>query len=360
MQTSDSNLQVDIRGATILVVDDEPFNLTLIDKMLSADGYQNIITVEDPRDVMDVYAANQVDLMLLDINMPYMDGFEIIDLLKEKYGNQTAPILVLTAQSLQEFRIKALDSGARDYVTKPFDRHELIARVRNLLELQLTNRYLHGQNDLLESRVQQHTQELHETQEQMLKHLGRAAEYRENESSMHMVRVAELSALLGRAMALSENDVRLLYRASPLHDLGKIGIPDHILLKKEALSDEEEQIMRSHVQIGADILADKSSPFVVLAREIALHHHEKWDGSGYPQGLAGEDIPLPARIVALAETFDSMMSAPPNKEAWSFEQAVSYVESHSGSYFQPELVQHFMDCLDEIRQIQEKFPEPDQ
>lgn len=360
MLMNDTDLDLDIHNATILVVDDEPFNLTLINKMLSADGYKNIITIEDPREVKDVYAAQRIDLVLLDINMPYMDGFELIDLLKQEHGAQLAPILVLTAQSLQEFRIKALDSGARDYVTKPFDRHELIARVRNLIELQLTNRYLQEQKYLLEKKVDERTRELRDSQDQVVRRLGEAAEYRENESSAHIIRVSELAALLGRAAGLPDDVVDLMYRACPLHDLGKIGIPDDILLKPGPLDEQEWSVMKNHVQIGAGILVGESSRFISVAREIALNHHEKWDGSGYPQGLKGEEIPMTARIMALVDAFDSMLCKRPYREKLPMQKALDYIQEESGRHFQPELVELFVKNLDKVAEIQEKYPDPDE
>ncbi len=357
MNSADS--QLNIHEATILVVDDEPFNLTLIDKMLSADGYQNILTTEDPREVMGIYESAQIDLLLLDVNMPHVDGFEVIEALKEKFGDQLSPILVLTAQSLQEFRIKALQTGARDYVTKPFDRYELIARVRNLLELQLTNRHLHEQNGALESGIQARTKELRDTQEQLVRRLIEVVEFRDTGSSIHMHCVSHISALLGRSIGLSDNDVDLLFRASQLHDLGKIGIPEVVQTKPGPLDDQEWELMKTHTQIGADILVGKESDFMVAAHEIALNHHEKWDGSGYPCGLSGEQIPILAQLVGIADVFDSLVSKRSYRYAWPVEKAVEYIKTQSGKHFQPELVEKFIEHADEIIKIKEKYHRPD-
>lgn len=359
MLANDVNSQLNIHEATILVVDDEPFNLTLIDKMLSADGYQNIMTTEDPREVLGIYESVQIDLLLLDINMPHMDGFEVIELLKEKFGDQLSPILVLTAQSLQEFRIKALRTGARDYVTKPFDRYELIARVRNLLELQLTNRHLCEQNDELESRVQSRTQELRDTQEHLMRRLIEAIEFRDNGSDIHTQCVGRVSQLLGKAIGLSDNEADLLLRASQLHDLGKIGVPEPILTKPGPLNDQEWEVMKSHVKIGADILNGIDSVFMHTANDIALNHHEKWDGSGYPRGLSGKQIPIFAQIVAVADVFDSLMSPRTYRDAWPIEKAIEYIKGQSGKHFQPELVDKFSENIDEIIKIEKKYRKPD-
>jgi putative two-component system response regulator len=356
MQRFDLNIKL----ASILVVDDEPVNVRLLEKILAAEGHTNIISTIDPREVANLYQEHQIDLILLDINMPHLDGFEVMAQLKAQHGHDLAPILVLTAQNAQEFRIKALQSGARDYVTKPFDRYELAVRVRNLLEVQLAHKCLIDQNSLLEERILERTRQLHDTRLQVVRRLGRAAEYRDNETGMHILRMSKISALLGREIGLDGYQCELLLHASPMHDIGKIGIPDQILLKPGKLDPDEWEIMKRHAQIGADILSGDDSEMMAMACEIALTHHEKWDGSGYPHGYSGEQIPLVGRIVAVADVFDALTSVRPYKKAWPVEEAVELLQKESGRHFQPLLVEQFLANLPEILEIKAAHAEPDE
>ena len=356
MQRFDLNIKL----ASILVVDDEPVNIRLLEKILVAEGHTNIISTIDPREVVSLYREHQIDLILLDINMPHIDGFEVMAQLKEQHGHNLAPILVLTAQNAQEFRIKALQSGARDYVTKPFDRYELAVRVRNLLEVQLAQKCLIDQNTLLEEKILERTRQLHDTRLQVVRRLGRAAEYRDNETGMHILRMSKISALLGREIGLDGYQCELLLHASPMHDIGKIGIPDQILLKPGKLDPDEWEIMKRHAQIGADILSGDDSEMMAMAREIALTHHEKWDGSGYPNGYSGEQIPLVGRIVAVADVFDALTSVRPYKKAWPVDEAVELLQKESGRHFQPLLVEQFLANLAEILEIKAAHAEPDE
>lgn len=351
---------LNIKSASILVVDDEPVNVRLLEKILTAEGHANIVSTVDPREVEELYQQHQSDLILLDINMPHMDGFEVMQRLKAQHGQDLAPILVLTAQNAQEFRIKALQSGARDYVAKPFDRYELAVRVRNLLEIQLSHRVLLDQNSQLEKRVLERTRQLHDTRLQVVRRLGRAAEYRDNETGMHILRMSKITALLGREIGLDDYQCELLLHASPMHDIGKIGIPDHILLKPGKLDPDEWEIMKGHARIGADILSGDESDMMTMAREIALTHHEKWDGSGYPNGCSGEQIPLAGRIVAVADVFDALTSVRPYKKAWPVAEAVEFMQKESGRHFQPLLIEQFMANLPEILEIKHTYAEPDE
>lgn len=354
------SLDLNIKSASILVVDDEPVNVRLLERILAAEGYSAIVSTNDPREVAQLYDEHRNDLILLDINMPHMDGFEVIELLRARHGQALAPILMLTAQTAQEFRVKALQSGARDYVTKPFDRHELAMRVRNLLEMRVAHKTLLDHNTLLEERILERTRQLHHTRLEVVRRLGRAAEYRDNETGMHILRMSKISALLGRGIGLDDHQCELLLHASPMHDIGKIGIPDHILLKPGKLDPDEWEIMKSHAQIGADILAGDDSEMMIMARDIALTHHEKWDGSGYPSGFSGEQIPLAGRIVAVADVFDALTSVRPYKHAWPVEEAVEFLRRESGRHFQPLLIDCFMENLAEILAIKEAYAEPDE
>lgn len=346
-------------SARILIVDDEPVNLKLLDKMLSAQGYGNLVLIQDPREVMDVYMQQCTDLILLDINMPYLDGFGVLEQLKSLDDPLLPPVVVLTAQHGQDFLLRALNAGARDFITKPFDRNELLARVRNMLDAQLAHRLVYDQKDMLDEMVQVRTDELRRTRLQVVQRLGRAAEYRDNETGNHILRMSHISALLAKSIGWSKADCELMLHASPMHDIGKIGIPDHILLKPGKFEPEEWEIMKTHAIIGANILEGDDSDLMRCAGEIALTHHEKWDGSGYPYGLSGEAIPLSGRIAALADVFDALTSERSYKKAWTVEAAIELIKENCGTHFDPELVVVFLEQLPEILKIRSRFSEPE-
>ncbi|MDP3037615.1 MAG: response regulator [Rhodocyclaceae bacterium] len=341
----------------ILIIDDEPANLKLLDKMLATQGYQQRILIQDPREVLDRYREARPDLILLDINMPHLDGYQVMEQLKALGDPLLPPIVILTAQHGRDYLLKALAAGARDFVGKPFDRTELLMRVRNLLEAQLAQRLVHDQKAVLEEMVRQRTRELNDTRLQVVQRLGRAAEYRDEETGGHILRMSHMSTLLARAAGWSETDCVLMLHASPMHDIGKIGIPDAILLKPGKFDPPEWAIMQTHVTIGAKLLDGDDSSLMRMAREIALSHHEKWDGSGYPNGLAGAAIPQAGRIVALADVFDALTSVRPYKKAWTVEAAVAMIKENSGKHFDPELVECFRRELPGILEIRERFAE---
>jgi putative two-component system response regulator len=350
--------QLDIKSASLLIVDDEPVNVKLLEKMLSACGYQNFRSTSDPRDVIGICEDTLPDLILLDINMPYLDGYQVMAQLKEHNVAKDTPVLMLTAQADQSSRIQALEMGARDFVSKPFDRVELLARIRNLLEVSLLHRKVKEQNRSLEHKVRERTKELEDTRLEITRRLGRAAEYRDNETGLHIIRMSKMSQLLGLSAGMSDREANLLLHASPMHDIGKIGIPDSILQKPGKLNPEEWEIMKTHAEIGAEILSGDESELLKTARMIALTHHEKWDGSGYPRGLKGEEIPLVGRIVALSDVFDALTSERPYKKAWPVDDAVKFISENSGIHFDPGLVQHFMNVLPQVLAIRDEHAEP--
>ncbi|MGZ5007499.1 MAG: HD domain-containing phosphohydrolase [Methylobacter sp.] len=345
--------------ARILIVDDESVNLKLLDKMLSAQGYSNLVLVQDSRQVLELYRQARTDLILLDINMPHLDGFQVMEQLKALDDPLFPPVVILTAQHGQDFLLRALNAGARDFITKPFYCNELLARVRNMLDAQLMQRLLYDQKNVLNEMVRSRTDELRRTRLQVVQQLGRAAEYRDNETGNHILRMSHISALLAKSIGWNEADCELMLHASPMHDIGKIGIPDHILLKPGKFEPEEWEIMKTHAVIGANILEGDDSDLMKCAGEIALTHHEKWDGSGYPHGLSGEAIPLTGRIAALADVFDALTSVRPYKKAWTVEAAVDLIKDNSGSHFDPDLVVVFLEQLPEILKICARFSEPD-
>jgi len=350
---------IDLSKASILVVDDEESNVRLIKSVLETKDYEKIIAVTDSREVLDVCKENHIDLILLDINMPYMDGYEVMDQLQDYYQALMPPVLVLTAQASTEFKKKAFDRGARDYVTKPFSIDEILSRVKNLLQVQLMHEQLENQNHMLELKVKERTQEIFQTRLEVVRRLGRAAEYRDNETGFHIVRMSKISMLLGQACGMGDYQADLLLNASPMHDIGKIGIPDHILLKPGKLDAEEWGIMKTHAEIGANILSGGGSDLLDMASEIAMTHHEKWDGSGYPSNLEGEAIPLSGRISAVADVFDALTSERPYKKAWAVEDAVEFMAKQSNKHFDPMLIKYFNDLLPDIMNVKEKYSEPD-
>jgi putative two-component system response regulator len=342
-------------NARIFAVDDEPANLRLLDRILSGHGYQNMVLIQDSREVLTRYAEGRPDLILLDLAMPHFNGFEIIQQLHDIGDPLLPPIVVLTAQHGRETMLKALDAGARDFIGKPFDRLELLARVRNLLDVQTAHRLLADQKNLLEEMVAARTQELRGSRLQIVQKLGRAAEYRDNETGAHILRMSHIAELLAQRSGLSAAETELILNASPMHDIGKIGIRDSILLKPGRLDADERKIMESHAMIGADILSSGKGDLIEMAHVIALTHHEKWDGSGYPHGRVGANTPLPGRIAAIADVFDALCSARPYKKAWSYDDAVAYMREQSGLHFDPELIRIFNANLEEIIALRARY-----
>jgi putative two-component system response regulator len=336
--------------ARILVVDDQELNLRLLEDILRGAGYAELVCTTDPRQVLSLYARLQPDLILLDLMMPYLNGFQVMERLRRLVPEgDYVPILVLTADVTPETRWRALSVGAQDFLTKPLDPVEVRLRVRNLLKSRLLHLQLVNQNQTLEEKVQERTQEVGEAHRQLeeshieiLNRLSIAAEYRDDQTGRHTRRVSEVSALLARALRLPARQVSLIWRAAPLHDVGKIGIPDAILLKPGRLSPDEAEIMRSHTVIGGKILSEGRSDLVRIAHQIALTHHERWDGAGYPQGLGGDAIPIEGRIVALADVFDALTHGRPYKPAWPIEQAIAEIERQKHGQFDPQVVDAFL------------------
>ncbi|MBF0521166.1 MAG: response regulator, partial [Nitrospirae bacterium] len=290
-----------ISKATILIVDDSQANVALVEKMLKAEGYKNILTTTDSRHVVDLYKLHNPDLILLDLNMPFMDGFQVMTELKKIESKTYLSIMVLTAYTDRTIRVKALEYGAKDFLTKPFDRLEVLTRIKNMLEIRLLHNEVIDYNKSLEEKVQERTRQLKNTQLEIIRRLGRASEYRDNETGNHIIRMSQFCEVVARGAGFSKEHCELILHASPMHDVGKIGIPDSILLKPAKLDPQEFEIMKTHTTKGAEILDNHDSEIMILARTIALTHHEKWDGKGYPYGISGEAIPVEGRIVAVCD-----------------------------------------------------------
>jgi len=340
---------------TIFVVDDEQVNLKLLDKILTSAGYANLVLIRDPRQVLPAYQQHRPSLILLDLNMPGLDGYQVMDQLAGLEDPLLPPIVILTAQHHQEYLLKALEAGARDFISKPFDRRELLMRVRNFLDAHVAHRLVRNQKDHLEELVQQRTFELEETRLEIIRRLGHAAEYRDEETGNHIIRMSKMCALLAQKAGWSEQQCDLIVSASPMHDIGKIGIPDAILLKPGKLEPDEWLTMKTHAEIGARLLDGNDSDLMVMAREVALNHHEKWDGSGYPAGLQGKDIPMSGRISALADVFDALTSERPYKRAWPVAEAVQLIRDNRGKHFDPELTDLFLSNVDAFVDIKHAY-----
>jgi putative two-component system response regulator len=347
-------------NAKILIVDDEPGNIHVLERMLSAVGYHNITSTTDSRSTPDLYQSMRPDLILLDIKMPGFSGFDVMNALRALEKESYLPILVLTAQLDNETRLKAIKAGAKDFVNKPFIMEEMLARINNLLEVRMLHNSVCSEKKSLETKVVESSQELHQYQVEIIHRLARAAEYRDNETGMHVIRISKLCERLARGLGLNDHECHLIRHASPMHDIGKIGIPDHILLKPGKLTAEEWTIMKTHSDIGALILSGSESEFLQMAEIIAGSHHERWDGSGYPRGLKGKEIPQVSRIVTVCDVFDALTSDRPYKKAWSVEDAVTEMENQSGKLFDPHVLRVFITILPEMVGITQQFSDSSQ
>ena len=348
-------LKEEILQSKILVVDDIQANIVLLEKMLRHEGYLNIYSTTDPEAVASLHQENNFDLILLDYCMPDMNGSQVIDALNREISDDYLPVLMLTAQMDEATRINALSSGAKDFLTKPFMHWEVLLRIQNMLETRIFYKRQRIRADDMEKRVRQRTRDLHDTRLAIIHRLGRAGEYRDNETGMHVIRMSKSSQRLALAAGLSKSHAEMILQASPMHDVGKIGIPDAILLKPGKLNPDEFEIMKTHAAIGADIIGDFDSGLMRVAREIALTHHEKWDGSGYPNNLKGKNIPIEGRICAICDVFDALTSRRPYKDAWPIEKAIALINENSGSHFDPELVRLFNQILPDVIEIRERY-----
>lgn len=338
-----------IKQARILIVDDHAPNVMLLEGLLAASEFTNVVATTDSSQVLSLCAEQEPDIVLLDLQMPAPDGFEVMRQLESwTQGPTRLPILVLTADGTRETKTAALSAGASDFLTKPLDATEVILRVSNLITTRLLQLEQRDQNHLLEKRVRERTLELEEARLEVVERLALAAEYRDDDTGEHTRRVGRLSALLAERLGLPAETVELIRRAAPLHDVGKIAVSDTILLKPEKLTPEEFEAMKVHTKIGGEILGQSQSDLLQMSEEIALSHHEWWDGSGYPSGLKGEEIPFSGRIVAVADVFDALTHRRPYKEAWPVERALAEISRLGGRQFDSQVVATLACLADEL------------
>ena len=334
----------------IAIVDDTPLNLTLIQALvrkLTPPGTE-IVTFTSPLEGLQWCGNNEPDLLIVDYMMPDINGIEFIETVRKLYPADTVPILMVTAAHEKEVRYQSLTAGANDFLTKPIDRHEFDPRVRTMLSLR-------NWNDDLREAVILKTTEIVAREQATIARPARAADFRDPETGAHPVRMPHYSQLIARQLGLDDELCERILTAAPMHDIGKVGTPDHILLKPGRLTAEELFVMRQHSRIGHDILQGSSSPMIQMAAEIALTHHEKFDGSGYPDGTVGEAIPISGRIVAVADVFDALTSPRPYKKAWVLERAFDFIKTGSGSHFDPACVDAFFAALPEMLIIRDRF-----
>ena len=333
---------------TILVVDDTPENIDVLVGTLKHDYH--VKAAINGEMALKIVQTSPPDIILLDIMMPGIDGYEVCRRLKADHTTRHIPVIFITAKIGLQDELMGLELGAIDYITKPISPPIVKARVET--HLALTN-----QNRELDRKVRIKTEQLHETRLQIIQRLGRAAEYKDDDTGLHVIRMSQYTHILGLAAGMSESEADTLMNAAPMHDIGKIGIPDNILKKPGKLEEDEFDIMKTHCEIGANIIGDDTSELLQLAKVVALTHHEKWNGFGYPNGLAGEDIPRVGRIVAIADVFDALTSERPYKKAWSVEDAVELLETAAGDHFDPQLVPLFIEALPEVLEVKAKHNE---
>ncbi len=323
-----------VSAPTLLLVDDEPVNLRVLRQLLSP--HYNLIFAKNGDEAIRLATQQKPSLILLDVMMPGLTGFETCKILKAQAETKSIPVIFVTALNQEHDEAEGFNVGAVDYITKPISPSVVLARVNTHLSL-----------------VQ--ADELRRTRLQVVQRLGRASEYKDNETGMHVMRMSHFSKVIALAYGFSDEQADLLLHAAPMHDIGKIGIPDSIMLKPAKLTDEEFEIMKTHPLIGAEILGEADSELLAVAKSVALTHHEKWDGSGYPNGLKGEDIPIEGRIVAIADVFDALTSKRPYKDAWPVEEALSFIRSQKGIHFDPKMVELLEENLDEICNIKMRW-----
>jgi putative two-component system response regulator len=323
------------KSGRILIVDDQQENIRLLARILAKAGYENVASTTNPGEALALYTQVKPDLVVLDLHMRGKDGFQVLEEIMLASGDNYVPVLMVTADDSAEVKRQALALGAKDFVGKPFDSAEVLLRINNLLETHDLYARLRGQNSELEKMVAERTRELAESQHEVLERLAAAVEFRDDDTGNHTRRVGHVSALLAQALSLDSTSVELIRRAAPLHDIGKVGIPDSILLKAGPLTADEFETMKSHTVIGSRMLSKGRSELVRFSQRIARSHHEWWDGSGYPDRVSGQSIPLEARIVAVADFLDALTHDRPYRPAHGIDETLVEIARRAGTHFDP-------------------------
>ena len=341
----------------IVIVDDNEINLALFKALVTKASGAEPKTFTDPIEALSWCGENEPDLVIVDYQMPDMDGLQFLRAFRAIYARESVPVLMVTASDQVNIRYKALRDGANDYLNKPVDNLEFSVRARNLLTVRQHARFMRDRTTWLEEEIAKATASILDRERETLHRISRAAEFRDPETGAHIQRMSQYSRLLAKNLGLPTKDQELILNAAPLHDVGKIATPDAILLKPGKLTPEEFDVMKGHARAGYDLLDKSASPVVQAGALIALSHHEKYDGSGYPNGLAGQNIPLLGRIVAVADVFDALTSERPYKKAWELERAKSHLAEGSGTHFDPHCVKAFLENWDGVLRIQQQFLE---
>jgi putative two-component system response regulator len=344
----------------VIIVDDNAINLVLFKALVKKLGPSEVHSFSDAPAGLAWAQAHEADLVIVDYMMPVLNGLEFIERLRATPGRQTVPILMITANDQREVRYSALQAGASDFLTKPVDQMEFSVRVANLLALGDAQRQLARRAEWLAEEVKKATAQVVQREVETVVRLSRAAEYRDPETGAHILRMAHYSQLIARGLGLSDAEQELILQAAPLHDVGKVGIADAILLKPGKLTVEEFELMKMHAVYGYEILKDSHSEILQAGATIALGHHEKFNGSGYPHGLAGREIPIFSRIVAVADVFDALTSERPYKKAWTLDAAAQYLHTESGSHFDPQLIDVFFAHWNDVLAIRARFRDEDE
>jgi len=346
------------KASTVLVVDDEERNVKLLETLLHAEGYLTR-SAGNGREALVVAASEMLDLILLDVMMPDMDGFETVAKLKADPRTQPVPVIMVTALDDSASKLRALEAGAEEFLSKPINRADLKVRVRNLLRLKEYGDFLANHNRILEEQVRERTVQVEEAYRDTVFTLVRAAEHKDEETGHHVRRISHYCQVLAEAMNLPDDVSAAIFHASPMHDIGKIGIPDNVLLKPGGFTPEEWVVMRSHCTLGASILARGASPYTRMGAEIALNHHERWDGSGYPNGLKGEAIPLAARIMQICDVYDALRSRRPYKLPIDHARVVEIITLGDGrtepGHFDPAVLAGFIANTDRFAAIYDQL-----
>ncbi len=364
----------DIKQSCILIVDDEPLNIEVVRRYLEIGGYRNLISTDHAGQALPLMGLNRPDLVLLDIHMPEINGLQILAAIRSDESLCRTPVIILTGSSDPNTKLIALQAGATDLLPKPVHSEELLARLGNVLKVKAYQDRLYRHSEELEEAVRRRTSELEASRLDVIHCLARAAEFRDDDTGQHVIRVGRYARVIAERLGFSQRELDIIEPAAQLHDVGKIGIADAILLKPgkltpeefemmqkhcgfgkkiaEPVSDRDAVLLRNHTDIGARIMNTGSSPILEMARRIALTHHERWDGTGYPLGLAGEDIPLEGRITAVADVFDALSSKRPYKPAFPLQKCFAIMAEGRGTQFDPEILDAFFDRRDDIIQVQ--------